>query len=323
MKLNLIMDGNYLLSRLVFTLQKNNLLYGALYLSLENTISNYKKIYPYNKIYMVSDSKEKSWRKTILSEYKSTRKKDSDIDWDFVYKTYNEFKSNLSGVKLLESPGIEGDDWISFVVNETNNNNESNMIISNDYDIKQLVSFNFDNLWINFMTNEMFNQEKVFLPKNYQIFIDKVNKLPNNDIFNLNDNNDFINMFDKFNTKYQIVEVNPIESLISKVISGDVSDNIKSVYQVTKNGKTRGIGNKGSLTMIESYISEFGELSLNDPDLYENIADIICEKKKLPKNTIGSIIERIDFNMKLIDLRIDSLPKNISNNMKKIFNNEV
>lgn len=323
MKLNLIMDGNYLLSRLVFTLQKNNLLYGALYLSLENTISNYKKIYPYNKIYMVSDSKEKSWRKTILSEYKSTRKKDSDIDWDFVYKTYNEFKSNLSGVKLLESPGIEGDDWISFVVNETNNNNESNMIISNDYDIKQLVSFNFDNLWINFMTNEMFNQEKVFLPKNYQIFIDKVNKLPNNDIFNLNDNNDFINMFDKFNTKYQIVEVNPIESLISKVISGDVSDNIKSVYQVTKNGKTRGIGNKGSLTMIESYISEFGELSLNDPDLYENIADIICEKKKLPKNTIGSIIKRIDFNMKLIDLRIDSLPKNISNNMKKIFNNEV
>lgn len=317
MKLNLIMDGNYLLSRLVFTLQKNNLLYGALYLSLENTISNYKKIYPYNKIYMVSDSKEKSWRKTILSEYKSTRKKDSDIDWDFVYKTYNEFKSNLSGVKLLESPGIEGDDWISFVVNETNNNNESNMIISNDYDIKQLVSFNFDNLWINFMTNEMFNQEKVFLPKNYQIFIDKVNKLPNNDIFNLNDNNDFINMFDKFNTKYQIVEVNPIESLISKVISGDVSDNIKSVYQVTKNGKTRGIGNKGSLTMIESYISEFGELSLNDPDLYENIADIICEKKKLSKSMIGKIVSNINNNMKLIDLRMDNFPDEILNSMNE------
>lgn len=323
MKLNLIMDGNYLLSRLVFTLQKNNLLYGALYLSLENTISNYKKIYPYNKIYMVSDSKEKSWRKSILSEYKSTRKKDSDIDWEFVYKTYNEFKSNLSGVKLLESPGIEGDDWISFIVNETNNNNESNMIISNDYDIKQLISFNFENLWINFMTNEMFNQEKVFLPKNFKMFVDKVNKLPNDDIFNLNDNNDFIKMFDKFNTKYQIVEVNPIESLISKVISGDVSDNIKSVYQISKNGKTRGIGNKGSLTMIESYINEFGELSLNDPDLYENIADIICEKKKLPKNNISSIIERIDFNMKLIDLRINRLPTNISDKMKKIFNNEI
>ena len=34
---DLIIDGNYILSRLVFTLHKNNLLYGALHKSLENT----------------------------------------------------------------------------------------------------------------------------------------------------------------------------------------------------------------------------------------------------------------------------------------------
>ena len=43
LNLNLIVDGNYILSRLVFTLHKNNLLYGALHQSLDNAISNYKK----------------------------------------------------------------------------------------------------------------------------------------------------------------------------------------------------------------------------------------------------------------------------------------
>ena len=81
MLLNIIIDGNYILSRLVFTLHKNNLLYGALYTALENTISNYKKWYPFTNVYIVSDSKEKSWRKSINSKYKSHRKKDSEIDW--------------------------------------------------------------------------------------------------------------------------------------------------------------------------------------------------------------------------------------------------
>jgi hypothetical protein len=37
---------------------------------------------------------------------------------------------------------------------------------------------------------------------------------------------------------------------------------------------------------IYEYITEFGEIDLRDPDLYENIADLICEKKKLSKTQI-------------------------------------
>ncbi len=166
MLLNCIIDGNYILSRLVFTLHKNNLLYGALTQSLENTITNYKKLYPFATMYLVSDSKEKSWRKKLNDNYKATRKKDSDIDWSFVYKTYDDFKQNLKSVKLLESPRIEGDDWISFLVQKLNENGQSNFIVSNDYDIKQLILFDLDKEWINFMSNEMYNQEKIFLPKN-------------------------------------------------------------------------------------------------------------------------------------------------------------
>ena len=241
MTVDLIIDGNYILSKNTFTLHKNNLLFGALHKSLEVTINNYRKWYPFANVYLVSDSKEKSWRKQFTTAYKATRKKDSDIDWNFVYGAYGEFKESLKGfVKVLEAPHVEGDDWISYLVTKANKEGRSTIIVSNDYDIKQIVSYGIDPLFVNIMTNEMYNKEKLFLPKNYQIFLNKVSKLPSDDIFNLNDNSDFLGLMNKFMSKYEIHEINPVESLMVKIISGDVSDNIGSVWSVTKNGKKRG-----------------------------------------------------------------------------------
>jgi 5'-3' exonuclease len=314
---DLIIDGNYILSKNTFTLHKNNLLFGALHKSLENTVNNYRKWYPFANVYLVSDSKEKSWRKQLTTSYKATRKKDSDIDWTFVYGAYGEFKKSMSGlVKVLEAPHVEGDDWISFLVTKANKEGRSTIIVSNDYDIKQIVSYGVDPLFINIMTNEMYNKEKLFLPKNYQIFLNKVSHLPSDDIFNLNDNSDFLNLLDRFINKYELNEINPVESLVIKIISGDQSDNIGSVWSVVKNGKKRGIGAKGAQTIYNEYISEFGEINLGDPDLYENIADLICEKKKLSKTQIESIVENIKGNMKLIDLRLHNLPDEIIDKME-------
>jgi len=319
---DLIIDGNYILSKNTFTLHKNNLLFGALHKSLENTINNYRKWYPFANVYLVSDSKEKSWRKQLTTSYKATRKKDSDIDWNFVYTAYGEFKDSMKGlVKVLESPHVEGDDWISFLVTKANREGRSTIIVSNDYDIKQIVNYGLDPLFINIMTNEMYNREKLFLPKNYQIFLNKVSKLPSDDIFNLNDNSDFLLLLDRFINKYEINEINPVESLIVKIISGDVSDNIGSVWSVVKNGKKRGIGNKGAQSIYDDYILEFGEINLSDPDLYENIADLICEKKKLSKTQIESIVENIKDNMKLIDLRMHNLPGEIVEKMENGYSN--
>jgi 5'-3' exonuclease len=313
---DLIIDGNYILSRLVFTLHKNNLLFGALHKSLENTISNYRKWYPFANVYLVSDSKEKSWRKQLIKNYKGTRKKDSDIDWNFVYTAYGEFKESIIGVRVLEAPHIEGDDWISFLANKANSDGRSTIIVSNDYDIKQIVKFNLNPLWINIMSNEMYNREKLFLPKNYQIFINSVSKLSNNDIFNLNDNTEFLKLMDRFTNKYEINEIDSTESLIIKLISGDKSDNISSVWSQVKNGKKRGIGEKGAKGIYDEYLTEFGEINLTDPDLYENIADLICEKKKLSKTQIESIVENLIENVKLIDLRLENLPYEIIEKME-------
>jgi 5'-3' exonuclease len=272
-------------------------------------------------VYLVSDSKEKSWRKNLNSNYKSNRKKDTDIDWKFVYSTYDEFKKNIKNVKILESPGIEGDDWISYIVHNKNIQGQSNYIVSNDHDIKQLLKFDLDQLWINFMNNQMYNQEKLFLPKNYQIFLNKVKSLDiTNDIFELNDNSEFISLMNRFTDKYQLNEIDSIHSLLIKLISGDISDNIQSVYQSNKSGKVRGIGQKGAETIYNEYIIEFGEPEISDPDLFENIADIICEKKKISKTNIESIVNKINHNMNLIDLRLDNFPNEIVDSMSRIFN---
>ena len=256
----------------------------------------------------------------MTGNYKSTRKKDSDIDWNFVYTAYGEFKDSLTGIRVLEAPHIEGDDWISFLTTKANSEGRSTIIVSNDYDIKQIVRFNLEPLWINIMSNEMYNKEKLFMPKNYQLFINRVSKLSNDDIFNLNDNSEFLKLMDKFLTKYEIFEIDYIESLIIKLISGDKSDNIASAWSQTKNGKKRGIGEKGAKTIYDEYLKEFGEINLSDPDLYENIADLICERKKVSKTQIESIVENLIENVKLIDLSLDNIPLEIVTKMQDKYN---
>ena len=318
---DLIIDGNYLLNRMVFTLHKNNLLFGALHKSLETSVLNYRKWYPFANVYLVSDSKEKSWRKKLNQNYKANRKKDSDIDWEFVFSAYNEFKESMKwrGIKIMEAPHIEGDDWISFLVEKANKESRCSIIVSNDYDIKQLVGYSIDPLTINIMSNEMHNKQKLFLPKNYQLFMNSINKLDNNDIFNLNDNQDFTNLLNTFMDKYEINEVDPMEVLIIKLISGDTSDNISSAWSIVKNGRKRGIADKGAKSIFDEYLVHFGEPNLNDPDLTENIADLICEKKKLSKSSMDGIKTNIESNMKLILLNTEYMPEEIVQKMTEVY----
>ena len=316
MKINLIIDGNYILNKNVFPLHKNNELYGGLEENLKLTFSTYKNLHHFSKIYFISDSKGYSWRKNLYPEYKGNRSKSEDIDWEFVFETYTNFKEDMpKNVHVLEKPTIEGDDWIAYTVLESNKKGYSNLIISNDYDLKQLLDFKTDPLYINIMSNEMFNREKVFLPENYNIFLNELNKVRHNtDLFNLNFNNEHYSFLQSFIESREKVVVNKVRELLSKVISGDSSDNIKSVYlKETNTGKIRGIGKKGSLNILDKYEEEFGELDLNSEDLYENLADIICEVKKESYLKLDEIKENIEFNMSLINLY--ELPKHIIDEM--------
>ena len=321
-KCNLIVDLNYVLMRVVFSLNKSNILYGNLTRALETAVLSYKQWFPFQNVYLVSDSKDKSWRKSIYSKYKENRKKDTDIDWEFVYNSYREFKEQISnrGFKVLETSGIEGDDWISFITETSNNTGHSNIIVSNDYDIKQLLRFDINDMYINIMSNEIFNKTKLFMPKNYSIFLNKLKKYNNNDIFNLNDNGEFINLLGSFIEKYEVSEVNSTECLLVKMISGDTSDNIDSVWVTYgANGRKRGIGETGAESIVEKYVQEFGDPVLDDPDLIANIADLVLEKRKVNSIYTDYIINNIKLNQQLVFLKLSNLPETTVNKMREKF----
>jgi len=319
LKINLILDGNYLLQRNVFSLHKNNLLYGALETSLEMSVNNYRQWFGFENVYFVSDSKEKSWRKQHYNEYKGNRKKDTDIDWEFVYNTYDTFKAKLANkVKILEYSQVEGDDWISYIAQTANKEGISNLIVSNDYDIKQLIKYELDPLWINIMSNEVYTNQKIFLPENYQIFLDKVKSAAiNNDIFTLSNDGEFLGMVASFMERYEVNEVNATESLVIKLISGDAGDNILSVWALEKNGKRRGIGGAGAKSLYDTYELEFGDVDINADDFLDNIADLICEKKKLVRsNEFDKIKQNLELNYKIINLSLENIPQDIINKIE-------
>jgi hypothetical protein len=171
------------------------------------------------------------------------------------------------------------------------------------------------------MSNEMYSRQKLFLPKNYQLFIASLKKTNADDIFNLNDDQEFIKLLSTFTERCETFEVDPMESLMIKLISGDNSDNISSAWSVTKNGKKRGIAEKGAKSIFDEYLTQFGEPNLEDPDLTENIADLICEKKKLSKTSISNIKMNIESNMKLIVLKTENMPEEIVTKMITIYDN--
>jgi 5'-3' exonuclease len=167
------------------------------------------------------------------------------------------------------------------------------------------------------MTNEIFNKTKLFMPKNYEIFLNKLKKINNMDIFNLNDNADFIAFMNGFIEKYEVQEVNPIESLLVKIISGDTSDNIDSIWTTYNNGKKRGIGETGAESIVEKYVQEFGDPHLDDPDLDANIADLVMEKRKVNSIYTDDILKNIKLNKQLVNLQLSNLPEETVNLMKE------
>jgi 5'-3' exonuclease len=72
---------------------------------LINDLDKITKTFSYDNIYFCSDSKGGNWRKSIYKDYKGNRKKDESIDWDFVYKTFDDFKEVIKkrrNIKFLE-----------------------------------------------------------------------------------------------------------------------------------------------------------------------------------------------------------------------------
>jgi 5'-3' exonuclease len=329
MKINLIIDGNYLLFKDVFILKKMNCLKKELIYRLINDFKKISKSFPFDNIYFVSDSKYGNWRKEYYKEYKGERKKDQTIDWDFVFKTYDEFKIKLQkqkNIKFLELSGLEGDDFIAHIVRKSNDKGYSNLIVSSDGDLQQLLKYNLNEKWLNIQWNYKFNDQRLYLPQNYQLVIEKLSTVINENVFELDNSAEFIQYIEDLINKTKTITVSYDEILLKKIVWGDKGDNIPScckVFQGKINVEGRGIGKSGAATICKLYKEMYPEIiDLNSDIFISNLVDIIIYYKKIKDITAkDKITEQLKFNRKLIFLMPKYMPKLVYTEMDNYFNN--
>ncbi len=112
------------------------------------------------------------------------------------------------------------------------------MIISNDGDLHQLLTFNTAENYINIMYNHKFQDERLYVPENYSIFLKHIEDTTEGDIFDMGDDNiDFMNYFDKLTNRAKISVVNKEKSYFKKLVAGDDGDNISSVIKTSPDAR--------------------------------------------------------------------------------------
>lgn len=316
MKISLVIDGNYILQKSVFTLFKFKSLYTDLPLILEKDYNTLSNLYYFDKIYFISDSR-RNWRKKYYDSYKGKRKKNDSIDWDTVYEIFDQFKHNLkskNNCEIYQFDNLEGDDIISYIINETNSKGYSNLIIANDSDLFQLLHYDIVNNYINFMYNYKYNDEKIFLPVFYNDFLKNLEKnTENNDLFSSGDNIEFISFIKSLTTSKNAIEIDSEKELFIKVI-GHNKDNIKSVYMKGN----RGIGRIGTEKIYDFYKDTYPDIIDFNSDIFKiRLIDSIKYCKKIKTNEIDQTMrERLNMNLKLVKLDKKSIPNFLYEIMK-------
>lgn len=235
-KLTLIVDGNWLMmSRLsvinnkyvdiTTTLHDLKLL---LIKSINVVLRTFPKI---DNIIFVTDGG--SWRKHIdipeclhhdlngeLVEYKGTRMKNDDVDWELVFESFNDFTNVLkdTGISVCNEYHIEGDDWCWYWSRKLNNEGTNVILWSKDKDLTQLVHTNINNKCFTIWWN-----------KDNGVYTEKINEDSTDELrwlFNIESKDNDIILNEITNKACKVTTVIPSEIVVDKIFMGDMSDNI-------------------------------------------------------------------------------------------------
>jgi 5'-3' exonuclease len=291
--------------------------------------SEVRKMKPFiDQIVLAVDSK--SWRKDFYpeAEYKGTRKTDESVNWDAVYRIYNEFRELMAkqGVMVQQTSGAEADDILFARATELNNDGKNCIVWTGDRDMIQLVDYTQATdgytLWY-------YNTKRKLIA--FQGFNDLLNvktadNLSNDDLlFNLN-NDDVIS--DGIKTqinewvrqnKVTIEEVDSREFIFKKMLIGDKSDNIMSVVSYTKtmkNGKMRtfSVTEKQATKILTQYEKDFGRFEVEQlfvPECKQQMADVIY--RVVGQSDSKTIISNLTNNIQLMLLHVRTIPESILN----------
>lgn len=318
--LTLIIDGNWFLMSRMFVMVKKfskdqseqakqastQDLCDMLGQSISIILNKFRLI---DNIVVVSDGG--SWRKEIPipaqlkdTTYKGSRTQQSELDWDLVWSSFNEFLNRLrsAGVTVSQGYEIEGDDWAWYWTRRLNNNEISTLIWTSDCDLKQLVQTKGSSFtgWYN-------DKAGLVLPGECKTPDDPLEYFLNPPFIN----NYIIQLTKQIQ---QTSYINPQEIAINKILCGDQGDNIKSIVRFKKNERTYKFSQKDYEKLLD-------KIKIN------NVNDILNQKETIAENIINSkkfapykfsteqICEMLDYNTKLVWLNEKVIPQPIITQM--------
>ena len=286
-----------------------------------------------NDIVFIRDSH--SWRKDLLleHEYKGNRKKTQDnIDMLGFGAAVNNFTETLNnfGIKVSQVDRSEGDDLIYAWSKYLFDSGKSSLILSTDKDLNQLVKCVNDVHVIQYSPVA----NKLYVSKESNDIIKTISERKEVQVENLFDELFTISIendpFEKFVNSMDIEEVYPEAIRFSKIIGGDVSDNIYPVYFKQGDGttKSKGLGPKTVKKIYDTFKGKLGcefdyHIYSND-DVMKMLCNIIYEIAKIKDDefTKRMLLENIKINTKLVALTDESIPLDIIDDMVENINEE-
>ena len=325
-KLTLIVDGNWLfMSRLsVITNQyidDYELCQNLKILMIKSINVVLRKFPNIDNIIFVADGG--SWRNSIQVpewlikysennnipvEYKGTRVKSEDVNWDLLFTEYENFMTTLkmTGINVCKEQNIEGDDWCWWWSTYLNSQGTNCIIWSKDNDLKQLVNINSDKCF-----TAWWNADTGLFIKNYK-------EEEFDFLFNMsfNENEQIWEQCEKY--AKVVNKIDPSIIIIDKIIKGDVSDNILPIILRTSKS------NSSKKFKVSTKDINYQLNILDNKEVNAYIHNLVNSKNYVNRidnnKSEKDILEHFDFNKKLIVLQKDSYPKeilNILNNYKE------
>jgi 5'-3' exonuclease len=278
-----------------------------------------------SKIVFVVDSK--SWRKDLFPkvEYKANREQDSKINWENVRKVTDNFIALLAeqGVIIHKSKGAEGDDLVFAWSTELNNRGENCIIWSGDTDLMQLVNYNRSTNSYTLWYDNTRCRLAVYPGFNKYLEIDDTQGNDFDDIFNtdtvfLISNQIKLELSTFINSNQLAVnEIYCDDYVFTKILTGDKSDNIKSVYTLEKIGKTgksrtSKISEERAKKILEIFRKRHGRFSsiyLFEDGYKKEICKIVAGEMGVVDHM--SIMPALELNTNLILLHASTIPETL------------
>lgn len=327
MKYTLIIDGHNFLFRSLYVLpQKKNekllsdkeskdLFVSKLEQNLNSVIREMESLV--DRCILTLDSR--SWRNDLKTnvEYKGTRKQDETIDWfgfDECVTKFIKFSEKFN-ITLSKTKSTEADDLIFMWSNMLSNKGIPVIIYTSDRDMLQLVCTNASGADVILWSDVT---KKIYIPKDF----DKLAKNGNESFMEMfSKGGSAVDIYDRFanleqnirKRKLEKIETDCIQFIYNKILVGDKSDNISSVYSYEKNGRTYNVTDAKAEKIIEKFVEKTG--ALNPEFLFnEETLAVLAEAcvETLSGAEQANVLENIKRNIKYMVLSKRVIPEEVT-----------